>query len=34
MQRQFKIMDDDMSGSIEMPEFKKAVRDFRIDLND
>lgn len=23
-----------MSGSIEMSEFKKAVRDFRIDLND
>ena len=33
MQRQFKIMDDDMSGAIEMPEFVKAMRDFRIDLN-
>ncbi len=34
MQRQFKIMDDDRSGAIEMSEFKKAIRDFRIELKD
>ena len=34
MQRQFKIMDDDMSGAIEIQEFKKAIKDFRIEIND
>jgi hypothetical protein len=34
MQKQFKIMDDNNSGTIDMGEFKKAVKDFRIDLND
>jgi Ca2+-binding EF-hand superfamily protein len=34
MQKQFKIMDDNNSGNIDMYEFKKAVKDFRIDLND
>jgi Ca2+-binding EF-hand superfamily protein len=27
-------MDDDNSGNIDMSEFKKACRDFRIDLNE
>ena len=34
MQKQFKIMDDNNSGTIDMGEFKKAIKDFRIDLND
>lgn len=34
MQKQFKIMDDDNSGNIDMQEFRKAVKDFRIDLTD
>lgn len=34
MQRQFKIIDDDRSGNIDMQEFKKAVKDFRIELSD
>lgn len=32
MQRQFKIIDDDNSGNIDINEFKKACRDFKIDL--
>jgi hypothetical protein len=27
-------MDDNNSRSIDMNEFKKAIKDFRIDLND
>lgn len=34
MQKQFKIMDDNNSGTIDMQEFRKAMKDFRIDLND
>lgn len=34
MQKQFKIMDDNNSGTIDMNEFKKAIRDFKIDLNE
>jgi len=34
MQKQFKIMDDNNSGTIDMSEFKKAVRDFKVDLNE
>lgn len=34
MQRQFKIMDDDGSGSICMQEFKKAIKDYRINITD
>merc|ERR1719362_585198 len=30
--RQFKIFDDDNSKSIDFEEFKKAVKDFRVDL--
>jgi Ca2+-binding EF-hand superfamily protein len=30
--RQFKIMDDDNSKTLEYPEFTKALRDFRVDL--
>jgi hypothetical protein len=34
MQKQFKIMDDDNSGNIDISEFRKAIKDFRIDLNE
>jgi len=34
LQKQFKIMDDDNSGYLDMAEFRKAIRDFRIDLNE
>jgi Ca2+-binding EF-hand superfamily protein len=34
MQRQFKIMDDDRSGTIDAQEFRKAIKDFKVDLND
>lgn len=34
MQKQFKIMDDDRSGTIDMNEFRKAVKDFRLDINE
>jgi Ca2+-binding EF-hand superfamily protein len=34
MQRQFKIMDDNNSRSIDTVEFKKAMKDFRVDLTD
>jgi Ca2+-binding EF-hand superfamily protein len=34
MQKQFKIMDDNYSGSIDMQEFRKAMKDFRVDLNE
>lgn len=27
-------MDDNNSGTIDMSEFRKAVKDFRIDLNE
>jgi calcyphosin len=27
-------MDDNNSGTIDMNEFKKAIRDFKIDLNE
>jgi Ca2+-binding EF-hand superfamily protein len=30
--KQFKIADDDRSQDLDMNEFKKAVRDFRIEL--
>jgi Ca2+-binding EF-hand superfamily protein len=32
--RAFKIMDDDRSGYLDMNEWKKAARDYRLDLND
>jgi Ca2+-binding EF-hand superfamily protein len=34
MQKQFKIIDDNNSGSIDMSEFRKGIKDFRVDLND
>jgi calcyphosin len=34
VQKQFKIMDDDNSGNIDISEFRKAMKDFRIDLNE
>src|SRR3569833_1292930 len=30
LQKQFKIMDDDRSGNLDMYEFKKALKDFRV----
>ena len=32
--KQFKIADDDSSRDLDLYEFKKAVRDFRINLNE
>jgi Ca2+-binding EF-hand superfamily protein len=32
--RQFKIMDDDNSGALSPQEFRKALRDFRIEVSD
>jgi len=32
--RAFKIMDDDRSGYLDMSEWKKASRDYRLELND
>jgi hypothetical protein len=34
LQRRFRIMDDDNSGTIDMPEFKKAMRECSINLSD
>jgi Ca2+-binding EF-hand superfamily protein len=34
IQKQFKIMDDNNSGTIDVREFKKAIKDFKVDLND
>jgi len=34
MQKQFKIIDDNNSGSIDMAEFRKAIKDFRVDLTE
>jgi len=33
LRRQFKIMDDDNSGCLDMYEFKKGIRDFQVDLD-
>jgi Ca2+-binding EF-hand superfamily protein len=32
LQKQFKIMDDDRSGDLDMYEFKKGVKDFRVQV--
>jgi len=34
LQRIFKIMDDDESGSLSLREFTKACKDFRIGISD
>lgn len=34
LQRQFKIADDDNSKDLDIYEFKKAIRDFRVGLNE
>jgi Ca2+-binding EF-hand superfamily protein len=34
IRRSFKICDDDGSGTISFPEFKKLIKDYRVDLND
>jgi Ca2+-binding EF-hand superfamily protein len=32
--KKFKIVDDNRSGNLDIEEFKKAMHDFRIGLND
>jgi len=34
LSRSFKIMDDDGSKSLDLQEFSKAMRDFRVDINE
>ncbi len=34
LRRQFKIMDDNNSGSLDMYEFKKGIRDFQVGIDD
>ena len=34
LRRQFKIMDDNNSGSLDQYEFKKAIKDFQVDVPD
>jgi Ca2+-binding EF-hand superfamily protein len=34
LSRQFKIMDDNNSKTLDYPEFSKAIRDFRIDISE
>lgn len=34
LQKQFKIMDDDRSNDLDMYEFKKAIKDFRVQVMD
>ena len=31
--RQFKIFDDNNSGTLDLPELTKAIRDFKVDLS-
>lgn len=33
LRRQFKIMDDNGSGSLDMYEFKKGIRDFKVEMD-
>lgn len=33
LRRQFKIMDDNNSGSLDLYEFKKGIKDFQIDVD-
>ena len=32
LQRRFKIMDDDRSGNIDMNEFKKSIKELKVDI--
>jgi len=32
--KQFKIMDDDRSHDLDIYEFKKAIKDFRVGINE
>ncbi len=32
LRRQFKIMDDNNSGALDLYEFKKGIKDFQIDI--
>lgn len=34
LRRQFKIMDDNNSGSLDLYEFKKGIKDFQIDIDE
>ena len=33
LRRQFKIMDDNGSGTLDIYEFKKGIRDFKVDMD-
>jgi Ca2+-binding EF-hand superfamily protein len=34
LRRQFKIMDDNNSGNLDMYEFKKGIKDFQVDIDE
>lgn len=34
LRRQFKIMDDNNSGSLDISEFRKGLRDFQVDVDE
>jgi len=34
LRRQFKIMDDNNSGSLDFTEFRKGIKDFQVDVGD
>ena len=34
LRRQFKIMDDNNSGTLDMNEFKKGIKDFQVGVED
>jgi Ca2+-binding EF-hand superfamily protein len=34
LRRQFKIMDDNGSGSLDLYEFRKGIKDFQVDIDD
>jgi Ca2+-binding EF-hand superfamily protein len=34
LRRQFKIMDDNNSGSLDLYEFRKGIKDFQIDIDE
>lgn len=33
MRRQFKIMDDNGSGTLDLQEFRKGIKDFQVDID-
>lgn len=34
LRRQFKIMDDNNNGTLELEEFRKGLRDFQVDIDE